>query len=642
MTATGHIGRYELIARLGAGGMGEIFLARTVGSGGFEKQVVIKRILPHLAGDPDFVQRIVDEGKLVVQLRHTCIAQVLDMGEDGGATYIAMEYVDGRDLAELMRLARAGGVETPVSLVATLLARLLEGLDYAHHATDRDGRPMGIIHRDVSPSNVMISKAGEVKLLDFGIARAAERAHVTVSGAIRGKYNYMSPEQAKGGELDARSDLFSLGVVAWELFTGARPFDAPSDLLTLDRVRFHDPGPLAAVAPDVPVELCALVDRLLQKEASARYDSAADALRALQGYLQGEGTVVLARDIAAWFERVQATLPPGLRDRPVANLSLDDALLLGLPADPSRATGTAPRVGTVAIPGPPGAAGPVTGRAPRPTTTEEVSVVQRSRRRGGPMALLVGLNLVLIGIVAWYVLNDGEDPRATTVAGEPTPALGVATSAPPVAPPARDPSDAADASGEREASADVAAVVAGADAAPAEVAAPEPAAELLAGALAGEALGTIEVPAAPVEVAVLFRTTPDKAMVAIEGRGSAPAPRRLVLPAGTHLKVTVKAAGYAPKSLTLVAARDDVVAIKLEPLPTGLVTFRFRPAQNTRVLIDGKRVDPGGKDIITETLAVGPHRLVLMPPEGPPLERAFEILEGKTLSLGTLDAARPE
>ena len=280
MTALGHIGRYELIARLGAGGMGEIFLARAVGSGGFEKQVVIKRILPHLAGDPDFVQRFVDEGKLVVQLRHGCIAQVLDMGEDAGATYIAMEHVDGRDLAELTRLARAGGVATPLPLLVTLLARLLEALDYAHHATDRDGRPMGIIHRDVSPSNVMISKAGEVKLLDFGIARAAERAHVTVSGAIRGKYNYMSPEQAKGGELDARSDLFSVGVVAWELLAGARPFDASSDLLTLDRVRFHDPGPLAAAAPDLPADVCAVVDKLLQKDPEARYDGAAAALRA--------------------------------------------------------------------------------------------------------------------------------------------------------------------------------------------------------------------------------------------------------------------------------------------------------------------------------------------------------------------------
>ena len=221
----GRIGRYELLDRLGAGGMGEVFLARTTGTAGFEKQVVIKKILPHLANQEAFVRRFEAQGKLVVQLRHAGIAQVLDMGEDGGTIYLAMEYVEGRDLRELMRLSRGTGEDAPPELKVALLVQVLEALDHAHHCTDADGEPLGIIHRDVSPSNIMVSGAGQVKLLDFGIARAADRLGLSVSGSVQGKFGYMSPQQAAGGALDARSDQFSVGVVAWELFAGERPFD---------------------------------------------------------------------------------------------------------------------------------------------------------------------------------------------------------------------------------------------------------------------------------------------------------------------------------------------------------------------------------------------------------------------------------
>jgi serine/threonine protein kinase len=178
------IGRYELLERIGVGGMGEVFLARTTGPGGFEKQVVIKKILPHLADNPSFVQRFTDEGRLVVQLRHAGIAQILDMGEEGGTTFIAMEHVDGRDLRDWLRLGRLAGLAPPVEVVVGVLIRILEALDYAHAKSGDDGRSLGIIHRDVSPSNVMISRSGEVKLVDFGIARATDRLGTSVSGAV--------------------------------------------------------------------------------------------------------------------------------------------------------------------------------------------------------------------------------------------------------------------------------------------------------------------------------------------------------------------------------------------------------------------------------------------------------------------------
>ncbi|PKN56819.1 MAG: serine/threonine protein kinase, partial [Deltaproteobacteria bacterium HGW-Deltaproteobacteria-14] len=355
----GHIGRYELLAKLAVGGMGEVFLARTTGTGGFEKRLVIKRILPHLADDPEFIRRFIAEGKLVVRLRHAGIAQVLDMGEEGGVTFIAMEHVDGRDLGELMRLARSGAVEMPVPLIVTIIVRLLEALDYAHTATDDDGAALGIIHRDISPSNVMISRTGEVKLLDFGIARATERLQATTTGAIRGKYSYMSPQQAAGADLDARSDLFSLGVLMWELLAGFRPFDGVSDLLTLDRIRFFDPGPLTAAAPGVPGPVAAVVERLLQKAPADRFPSAEAAMRALMAWQNESGALVVPRDLSAWLERVLETLPAAMRRQPAAGLSLDDVLLMGLGSDPGQrkpstapvSTDRAPLTRTLSAPG---------------------------------------------------------------------------------------------------------------------------------------------------------------------------------------------------------------------------------------------------------------------------------------------------
>ncbi len=225
----GHIGRYTLVRRLGAGGMGEVFLAEATGAAGFQTQVCIKRILPHLAGKADFMQRFIEEGKLVSRLRHAGIAQVLDLGEDSGTLFLAMEYVDGHDLRNLMRLARATDKRPPTEIAVWILCRVLEALDHAHR--------QGVIHRDVSPSNVMIGRAGDVKLVDFGLARAADRMSLSASGAVQGKFSYMSPEQAAGQPLDPRSDQFSVGVMGWELFVGRRPFDGGSDLATLDRIR---------------------------------------------------------------------------------------------------------------------------------------------------------------------------------------------------------------------------------------------------------------------------------------------------------------------------------------------------------------------------------------------------------------------
>src|SRR4051812_46173606 len=231
-------GRYTLIERLAVGGMAEVFRAKIVSSHGFEKVIVIKRILPHLAADRTFVSMFIDEAKLTAQLNHQKIVQILDFGDVAGQYFIALELIDGFDALQLLRACAHKRVRIPQHLVAFIIGEVLDALDYAHTARDDiENKPMNIVHRDVSPSNVFISKRGEVKLGDFGIARAHRRESRTEVGTFKGKYGYMSPEQVTGKSLDARSDLFSVGVVFAEMLMGRRLFAAAADLEVLLMIR---------------------------------------------------------------------------------------------------------------------------------------------------------------------------------------------------------------------------------------------------------------------------------------------------------------------------------------------------------------------------------------------------------------------
>ena len=238
-------GRYKLGRLLAVGGMGEVYLATSQGVAGFEKRVVIKKILPHLAQDETFVKRFIDEAQLVVQLNHANIVQVLDMGRENNEYFIAMEFVDGLDLRGLRRTCEAHGLEMPLPLKLHILAEISAGLQYAHGSTDEEGRSLGIVHRDVSPSNVMLSRDGAVKLVDFGVAKATSKSSQSLTGSLRGKVQYMSPEQANGEEVTSKSDVFALGVMAYEWMTGFRPFDADTDIKTLDLIRKTHVKPIA-------------------------------------------------------------------------------------------------------------------------------------------------------------------------------------------------------------------------------------------------------------------------------------------------------------------------------------------------------------------------------------------------------------
>ncbi len=265
-------GPYELVRPLGAGGMAETFLAVRRGPGQGEQRVCIKRILPKYTGETAIVDQFLDEARLLGQLRYPGIVQVHDSGVIAGSYYMALELVDGADLEQLCKSLRAGErLPTEVSLF--IATKLLEALSYAHRAT-LAGEPLCVVHRDVSPSNILLSKQGEVKLTDFGIAKSAHRRHKTKTGRTKGKLAYMSPEQVRGELLDARSDLFAMGIVLYELLAGVHPFEASTDFALLQNIVTSTHRYLGAAAPDIDPRVVRCVERLLSADAADRYASA--------------------------------------------------------------------------------------------------------------------------------------------------------------------------------------------------------------------------------------------------------------------------------------------------------------------------------------------------------------------------------
>ncbi|NOK18960.1 protein kinase domain-containing protein [Corallococcus carmarthensis] len=300
-------GSYQLLKRLATGGMAQIYLARRPGSDAPDKLLVLKRILPHLSENDEFVRMFLDEARIAARLAHPNVVQIYDLGAEGDTFFIAMEYIHGVDARRLWKRSETAGRPLPVPLVCRILLEACAGLDYAHKKTDATGRPLDIVHRDVSPQNILVTFDGGVKVVDFGIAKAADQATVTRSGVLKGKYSYMSPEQAAGQRVDRRSDVFALGVVLHELLTGGRLFKRPSDMLTLSAVaECHVPVP-SQVAPRVPAELDAIVLKALAKEPDARFQHAQELQRALEGWLASQpqpcGTTA---DLAAFMRELYA------------------------------------------------------------------------------------------------------------------------------------------------------------------------------------------------------------------------------------------------------------------------------------------------------------------------------------------------
>lgn len=280
------IGDYLILEKLAQGGMAQVFKAKTVDPSGIERLVVIKRILPHISSDPDYVDMLIDEAKIAVHFTHGNIAQIYDLGKVHDDYFIVMEYVDGKTLGQVMRQLRSYQDLIPIDIAVYCLIELCQGLDYMHRKKDPQGRPLEVVHRDISPQNIIISYSGTVKIIDFGVAKASEKLSQTQSGVLKGKFAYMSPEQASGKILDSRSDIFSAGTILWELLTQKRLFKKDKNADTVKAVRKAHVFFPSEIRPEIPKFLDHIVLKALNKRRGGRYPSAITMAEDLRKFLR--------------------------------------------------------------------------------------------------------------------------------------------------------------------------------------------------------------------------------------------------------------------------------------------------------------------------------------------------------------------
>jgi serine/threonine-protein kinase len=299
------VGKYQLVNKLATGGMAEVFLAKVEGPMGFEKTLVLKRILPHLAEDPQFVGMFFTEARVAAQLNHPNVVQIFDFGQADGTYYLAMEHIDGPDLRTLAARAVQAGVSLPPAFCAKLISAACEGLAFAHDFTDpTTGESLGLIHRDISPDNILLSRQGAVKVVDFGIAKASNQSHKTRTGLIKGKIAYMPLEQLQGQPLDRRVDVYALGVVLYELLTGHHPFEATTDVSMMQAILFEPLVPAASRRPDLPEALLRILDAALPKVREQRYPDCLALQADLERFILSTGQPMGARELAQWVERL--------------------------------------------------------------------------------------------------------------------------------------------------------------------------------------------------------------------------------------------------------------------------------------------------------------------------------------------------
>ncbi len=400
-------GDYRLLQKIAVGGMAEVWKARRSGVEGFEKTVAIKKILSHLTSNQDFVSMFIDEAKLAAQLSHNHIIQIYDLGKVDQDYFIAMEYVEGTDLRTLLRRADDSGQKMPPGLALLIGMRLAQALDHAHRQRDFEDRPLGLVHRDVSPQNVLISWDGDIKLCDFGIVKAVVKASTTQMGALKGKLQYMSPEQASGQPVDASSDLFSLGSVLFEMLTGHKLFTADSEMAVLDAVRECRHSAPRDLAPELAEEIEQVVSRALAKDPGRRHGSAGELaaeLETTRSNLQlaaGQGD--LTRYVNSLFGRdsdaFESTEPAAPESPAVAAVPVDPA------GENSKAGHDAARevVFEPAPELPPAPAAPTAADLDLPLTTAAETPPRQPRRRafGWWIAALLAV-AVAVAAFAWW------------------------------------------------------------------------------------------------------------------------------------------------------------------------------------------------------------------------------------------------
>ena len=422
--------KYTLIGKLGHGGMAEVNLAVALGKGNFKKLVVIKRLHRHLAMEPGFVDMFLDEARLAARLNHPHCVQTHEVGEWDGNHFLAMEYLDGQGLERLLRISGQKGLDIPYDIAARIVSDALDGLAYAHELTDFDGTPLGVVHRDISPQNIFITYNGVVKLLDFGIAKAATHVVETRTGVIKGKYAYIAPEQALAQEVDHRADLWSMGVVLWELLTGRRLFKSVNELATLHETLQGEIKLPSAFRPELPTDLDTICMRALERNVEARYQSAQEMKEDLDRYLatlpKPPGRKHIARLMHERFDEVievhKRTLAQCLKG---GALELSASNIQQLVETPMvTPTGIPPVHARPSVtPTPTPTPSHVAAVAPPPAPVPSEAAAPASANRPSGLAWKVGVVLLVAAIAAGVALalplGDGSEELAATLPAAP-------------------------------------------------------------------------------------------------------------------------------------------------------------------------------------------------------------------------------
>jgi serine/threonine-protein kinase len=323
--------KYKIIEKLDSGGMAEIYRGEAESIQGFKKQVAIKRILPHLTKNQKFVAMFLDEARLCLYLNHANIVHVFDIGRSGSTYFIVMEYVDGMNLRSLTDSLRRQTRRLDVARAIYIMMEICKGLGYAHDMTGPDGQSLNIVHRDVSPPNILLSKMGEVKLVDFGLAKAASQLEQTDPGVVKGKFSYLSPEAASGVDVDYRTDIFACGIILFEMLTGRRLFYGETDYQTVELVRQARVPSLPALNAEIPPELDQIVHRALARDPAHRFQHAYEIQDALAQFLFSRSLKVTSRDVALLVREClaehQQTVPPVVQGGSVIDALIQEEIV---------------------------------------------------------------------------------------------------------------------------------------------------------------------------------------------------------------------------------------------------------------------------------------------------------------------------
>jgi serine/threonine protein kinase len=435
------LGKYELLQRIAVGGMAELFAARTVGQHGFEKIVALKRILASHADDEQFIRMLLAEARLAATLHHPNIAQVYDVGDVDGSYFFTMEYVFGQDLRQIVRAIQARKEWLTPDLILQIIIGTAAGLHYAHESEDGDGNPLGIVHRDVSPSNILVSFTGSVKLVDFGIARVSALQANTGLGALKGKVPYMSPEQCRGEPLDRRSDIFSLGIMLWELTMKRRLFTGDNDLVVAGKICNEDVPRPTTLIPGYPPALEAIVLKALARDRDQRYATAEELQLALEQYATDNKILLSSARLAAFMSDLFAdlikTTKASLREKIASSTGMfavfgEEALAAAsaarLRAAQSHTEGESTMADAAAIAG--------------DNADSQMSLTRPEPSRLPRRRLLLGAGIGLAAALALTMIFTGGEPAAHAPPPTPAPTVVAAPVPPPTPTPTPTPAPA--------------------------------------------------------------------------------------------------------------------------------------------------------------------------------------------------------